>query len=136
LHFWQVWATSDFFMATASGLAPSAKSPPPVTVPDDDKQRPASVRGEPDGLPLLSGWVRLYPANQQQPGDVPRVWLIATDLALHVRDGRASLWSDDVICVGSVEAAPPPARGFRVTMRVTKWSGCGAHQARAFPHAP
>ena len=85
--------------------------PPPVAVGDSEEEGRVSAlpSDELAGQPLLSGYVRLYPA--EHPRDeipVEKVWLVATDLALHVRSGRGALNADDVISVGAVEASAPP----------------------------
>ena len=105
----------------------SLSAPPPITLTpaadvDVPTQLPLTSPNLP-GQPLLSGWVRLYPAASPSDPPIEKVWLVATDMALHVRFGRASLEADDVLSVGAVSAAPSPSKGYRVALHVRKWKG-------------
>ena len=81
-------------------LPDNVASPPSVQSPDDDDspKSPRDVQINDSGMPLLSGYVRLYPATQASSDAVPeRVWLVATDLSLRVDGGRTSLAADDIL---------------------------------------
>ena len=104
--------------------------PPPIALSKEDDaeedapgQLPSALQSLP-GQPLLSGWVRLFAADTvQDTAPMEKVWLVVTDQALHVRFGRAALDADDVLSVSAVSAAPPPSKGYRVSLRVRKWKG-------------
>jgi len=105
-------------------LPDNVASPPSVQSPDDDDspKSPRDVQINDSGMPLLSGYVRLYPATQASSDAVPeRVWLVATDLSLRVDGGRTSLAADDILTVGAVTAATE--KKYRILLTVQRWKG-------------